>query len=196
MVDNDEEGERLTRREENRELIAKHRATVEPRGCPTPGSCSAVAELADLKQRLLPQYKGRAERAEHEKDVLLKKLIVHQTAIANLHDVIDGMRGAARSATAAIGERAELIMRLRAALGACEDKGWRLHVHTIKNAIKSLSVEVGAMAMLRELREYLSDGRHSQWRYVESGEQGEDMGEWVKKLGSFLDSRDMKGEQP
>ena len=46
--------------------------------------------------------------------------------------------------------------------------------------------------MLRKLREYLSDGRHSQWRYVESGEQGEDMGEWVKKLGSFLDSRDMK----
>ena len=65
-MDNDEEGARLTRREENRELIAKHRATVEPRGCPTPGSCSAVAELADLKQRLLPQFAGRAERAERE----------------------------------------------------------------------------------------------------------------------------------
>jgi len=39
---------------------------LEPRGCPTPGSCSAVAELADLKQRLLPQFAGRAERAERE----------------------------------------------------------------------------------------------------------------------------------
>jgi hypothetical protein len=29
---------------------------LEPRGCPTPGSCSAVAEIADIKQRLFPQY--------------------------------------------------------------------------------------------------------------------------------------------
>lgn len=106
-MDNDEEGARLTRREENRELIAKHRAEVEPRGCPTPGSCSAVAEIADLKQRLLPQANGRAERADKarqmavaERDALLEKLIVRQTTIENLHDVIDGMRGAARSATA------------------------------------------------------------------------------------------------
>jgi hypothetical protein len=47
----------------------------EPRGCPTPGSCSAVEELADLKQRLLPQYKGRAERAEKNRDALLEQLI-------------------------------------------------------------------------------------------------------------------------
>ena len=147
-MDNDEEGARLTRREENRELIAKHRATVEPRGCPTPGACScpgtipdaerkkvmtarALAEsivaratvdtprtddwsegpdeggrelisanfartlereLIDIKQRLLPQYLGRAQRAEHERDALLEQLIVHRTTIANLHDVIDGMR--------------------------------------------------------------------------------------------------------
>jgi len=29
---------------------------AESRGCPTPGACSAVDELADLKQRLLPQF--------------------------------------------------------------------------------------------------------------------------------------------
>ena len=108
MVDNEDDGARLTRREESRELIAKHRATVEPRGCPTPGSCSAVEELADLKQRLLPQYLGRAERAEnarrmveHERDGMLEELIVRRTAIANLHDEINGMRNAAPSATAA-----------------------------------------------------------------------------------------------
>ena len=68
---------------------------------------SATAELADLKQRILPQYLGRAERAEkerqmiaHERDGMLEKLIVQQTTIANLHDVIDGMRDAP-SATAA-----------------------------------------------------------------------------------------------
>jgi len=72
---------------------------AEPRGCPTPGACSAVAELADLKQRILPQANGRAERAEKarqmavvERDAILEELIVHRTAIANLHDVIDGMR--------------------------------------------------------------------------------------------------------
>ena len=41
---------------------------LEPRGCPTPGACSAVDELADIKQRLLPQYVGRAERAERDRD--------------------------------------------------------------------------------------------------------------------------------
>ena len=56
-------------------------ATVEPRGCPTPGSCSAVAELADLKQRLLPQYLGRAQRAEHERDALLEQLIAARSSM-------------------------------------------------------------------------------------------------------------------
>ena len=32
-------------------------------------------ELIDLKQRLLPQYSGRAQRAEHERDALLEELI-------------------------------------------------------------------------------------------------------------------------
>ena len=32
-------------------------------------------ELIDLKQRLLPQFQGRAQRAEHERDALLEELI-------------------------------------------------------------------------------------------------------------------------
>ena len=61
---------------------------TEPRGCPTPGACSAVAEIADLKQRLLPQFQGRAQRAEHERDALLEQLIAarsatEETAIGN-----------------------------------------------------------------------------------------------------------------
>lgn len=69
---------------EREKVMEAHRlaATVEPRGCPTPGSCSAVEELADLKQRLLPQANGRAERAEkarqraeHERDAMLERLI-------------------------------------------------------------------------------------------------------------------------
>jgi len=94
---------------------------AEPKGCPTPGSCSAVAEIADLKQRLLPQANGRAERAEKarqmavvERDELLEKLIVRQTTVANLHDVIDGMRGAAPSATAA--PKDDLVQQLNGAL--------------------------------------------------------------------------------
>jgi len=106
-VDNEDEGARLTQREENRELIAKHRATVEPRGCPTPGACSAVEELADLKQRLLPQFQGRAQRAEHERDALLEQLIVHRTTIANLHSEIDGMREKLRAATTMVCEMTE-----------------------------------------------------------------------------------------
>jgi hypothetical protein len=82
-------------------------ATVEPKGCPTPGSCSAVEELADLKQRLLPQANGRAERAEKARDALLEQLIVRQTTIANLHDVIDGMREKLRAATTMVCEMTE-----------------------------------------------------------------------------------------
>lgn len=54
---------------------------LEPRGCPTPGACSAVEELADLKQRLLPQFQGRAQRAEHERDEMLEKLIAARSAM-------------------------------------------------------------------------------------------------------------------
>ena len=92
---------------------------LEPRGCPTPGSCSAVEELADLKQRILPQFQGRAERAEKarqmavaERDEMLEKLIVCQTTIENLHDVIDGMRGAARSATGATDAEVDEFVRV------------------------------------------------------------------------------------
>ena len=62
-------------------LAALPSEIAEPRGCPTPGACSAVEELADLKQRLLPQFLGRAERAEKarqmavvERDEMLEKL--------------------------------------------------------------------------------------------------------------------------
>ena len=47
-------------------------------------------ELIDLKQRLLPQYVGRAERAEnakrmaeHERDVLLEQLMVAEKRVAD-----------------------------------------------------------------------------------------------------------------
>jgi hypothetical protein len=131
MVDNEDEGARLTRQEENRELIAKHRmgtiptaerekvmeahrlvATVEPRGCPTPGSCSAVEELSDLKQRLLPQFQGRAQRAEHERDALLEELIIHRTTIANLHGEINKMQNAAPSATGATDAEVDEFVRV------------------------------------------------------------------------------------
>jgi len=59
-------------------------ATVEPRGCPTPGACSAVEELADLKQRLLPQFQGRTQRAEHERDALLEELIAARKVISEM----------------------------------------------------------------------------------------------------------------
>ena len=59
-------------------------ATVEPRGCPTPGSCSAVEELADLKQRILPQFQGRTQRAEHERDALLEELIAARKVISEM----------------------------------------------------------------------------------------------------------------
>ena len=41
---------------------------------------AATAELADLKQRLLPQFQGRAQRAEHERDALLEQLIAAPSA--------------------------------------------------------------------------------------------------------------------
>jgi len=62
-------------------LSSEKGATVEPRGCPTPGACSAVAEIADLKQRLLPQFQGRAQRAEHERDALLEELIAARSSM-------------------------------------------------------------------------------------------------------------------
>ena len=118
-MDNEDEGARLTRREENRELIAKHRAEVEmlaesiveratvatpitdavvkmmesgwlSLGSSAPGAVKPLIEtmeqmereLIDLKQRLLPQYLGRAQRAEHERDALLEQLIAARSATA------------------------------------------------------------------------------------------------------------------
>jgi len=42
---------------------------------------AATAELADLKQRLLPQFQGRTQRAEHERDALLEQLIEARSAM-------------------------------------------------------------------------------------------------------------------
>ena len=38
------------------------------------------AELADIKQRLLPQFAGRTQRAEHERDAMLEQLIAARSA--------------------------------------------------------------------------------------------------------------------
>jgi len=69
-------------------------------GSSAPGSIRPLIELlkvferenADLKQRLLPQYVGRAERAEkarqmaeHERDALLEQLIEARSATAVDH---------------------------------------------------------------------------------------------------------------
>ena len=71
---------------------------------------AATAELADLKQRLLPQYVGRAERAErdrdaaqvaavaaerdarfakHERDAMLEQLIAARSATAATAATVD-----------------------------------------------------------------------------------------------------------
>ena len=52
-------------------------------GSSAPGAVRPLIEMlevferenADLKQRLLPQFAGRAQRAEHERDALLEELI-------------------------------------------------------------------------------------------------------------------------
>ena len=52
-------------------------------GSSAPGAVRPLIEMlevferenADLKQRLLPQFQGRAQRAEHERDALLEELI-------------------------------------------------------------------------------------------------------------------------
>ena len=52
-------------------------------GSSAPGAVKPLIEMlevferenADLKQRLLPQFAGRAQRAEHERDALLEELI-------------------------------------------------------------------------------------------------------------------------
>ena len=54
-------------------------------------------ENADLKQRLLPQFQGRAERAEkakrmaeHERDALLEQLVVAEKRVAAIREGSDG----------------------------------------------------------------------------------------------------------
>ena len=57
-------------------------------GSSAPGAVRPLIEMlevferenADLKQRLLPQFQGRAQRAEHERDALLEQLIAARSA--------------------------------------------------------------------------------------------------------------------
>ena len=70
-------------------------------GSSAPGAIRPVVEAlevferenADLKQRLLPQYLGRAERAEkakrmaeHERDALLEQLVVAEKRVAAIRE--------------------------------------------------------------------------------------------------------------
>lgn len=43
-------------------------------------------ENADLKQRLLPQFAGRAQKAEHERDALLEQLVVAEKRVAAIRE--------------------------------------------------------------------------------------------------------------
>ena len=54
-----------------RQIDALPSEIEEPRGCPTPGACSAVAEQTRLRQM-----------AEHERDGMLEQLIAAQSATA------------------------------------------------------------------------------------------------------------------
>lgn len=59
-------------------------------GSSAPGAIRPLVELlevferenADLKQRLLPQFQGRTQRAEHERDAMLEQLIAARSATA------------------------------------------------------------------------------------------------------------------
>ena len=59
-------------------------------GSSAPGAVKPLIEMlevferenADLKQRLLPQFAGRAQMAEHERDALLEQLIAARSATA------------------------------------------------------------------------------------------------------------------
>lgn len=58
------------------------------------------AELADIKQRLLPQFQGRTQRAEHERDALLEELIALRSRMkkeqSNQQGILDGSHHDAR----------------------------------------------------------------------------------------------------
>ena len=61
-------------------------------GSSAPGAIRPLVELlevferenADLKQRLLPQFQGRAQRAEHERDAMLEELIAARKVISEM----------------------------------------------------------------------------------------------------------------
>ena len=57
-------------------VAAKSSEIAEPRGCPTPGACSAVTAVAE--QTRLRQM------AEHERDVMLEELIAARKTISGM----------------------------------------------------------------------------------------------------------------
>ena len=61
---------------------------------------AATAELADLKQRLLPQYVGRAERAERDRDAAQVAAVAAERDARHERDVMLEQLIEARSATA------------------------------------------------------------------------------------------------
>ena len=150
-------------------------AQMEPRGCPTPGACSAaeyLAELNDLKQRILPQFAGRAERAEnakrmveHERDGMLEELIVRRTAIANLHSEINEMRNAARSAT---GEPSDIVNRILDNVQKC-----RLVDENFTRTLDQISADVGLLAAqsLPVEAKPSATAAPVAWMYEENGER-------------------------
>ena len=62
-------------------------------GSSAPGAVRPLIEMlevferenADLKQRLLPQFQGRAQRADHERDAMLEELIELRRQLAAAH---------------------------------------------------------------------------------------------------------------
>ena len=92
----------------------------EPRGCPTPGACSAVAELADLKQRLLPQFQGRAERAEKEHDELREQSEGYRQMLAGVLSAAETLKGQLAAAElAAVNAEQEERERIKNLADAC-----------------------------------------------------------------------------
>ena len=61
-------------------------------GSSAPGAVRPLIEMlevferenADLKQRLLPQFQGRAQRADHERDAMLEELIERDAMLEEL----------------------------------------------------------------------------------------------------------------
>jgi len=165
-------------------LSSEMGATVEPRGCPTPGACSAVEELADLKQRLLPQYLGRAERAESH-------LAAAETQLQEAWRQVAQTMDAPRSATAA--PKDDLVQQLNGALMNSMGQDFEISAAFVRDelipALKAARVEETAIGHARY--EYLRtlNPRKFAALYNEAL-----MG--VHQFDDLVDRYRMKGEKP